>query len=101
MVDGRMRPACALIAFLHASARGETDKEKSPIVLVHDYYDKEQSKSCTDCRDFKWQLPFHRLTEVADLVDHSGAMLALFKRKSDVSDDDIKVLWEEIGLSDT
>ena len=36
--------------------------------------------------------------EVADLVDHSGAMLAVFKRKAGVSDDDIKALYEEVGF---
>mmetsp|Transcript_22934 Transcript_22934/g.39242 ORF Transcript_22934/g.39242 Transcript_22934/m.39242 type:complete len:308 (-) Transcript_22934:31-954(-) len=101
MVDGRMRTACALVAFLHASARGETEEEKSPIVLVHDYYDNHHSKDCHECRNFRWQLPFHRVTEVADLVDHSGAMLAVFKRKAGVTDNDIKALWEEVGLHET
>ena len=100
-VDGRMRPACALVAFLHASARGDSDEEKSPIVMIHDYYDSKMSQNCSECRKFKWQYPFHRIEEVADLVDHSGAMLAVFKRKKGVTDGDIKALWQEIGLGDT
>lgn len=100
-VDGRMRPACALVAFLHASARGDTEKEKSPIVMIHDYYHDKFSHNCSDCRKFKWQYPYHRIEEVADVVDHSGAMLAVFKRKDNVSDDEIKTLWEQIGLGDT
>ena len=100
-VDGRMRVACALVAFLHASARGITAEEKSAIVIIHDYYHPIHSQKCRDCMDFVWQRSYHRLEEVADLVDHSGAMLAVFKRKNDVTDDMIRKLWEEVGFLDT
>jgi len=100
-VDGRMRLACALVAFLHASARGTSEEEKSPIVIIHDYYHPIHSQKCKECRDFKWQRLYHRLEEVADLVDHSGAMLAAFKRKNDVTDDMISRLWEEVAFLDT
>ncbi|KAL3803340.1 hypothetical protein HJC23_009304 [Cyclotella cryptica] len=46
MVDGRMRPACALVGFLHASSCGRTDEERSPLVLVHDYFDEGKSSAC-------------------------------------------------------
>jgi hypothetical protein len=84
-----MRPACALVAFLHASARGDTEEERSPTVIIHDYYHDIMSQNCSDCRKFKWQYP------------HSRAMLAVFKRKEYVSDDEIKALWEQMGLGDT
>ena len=100
-VDGRMRPACALVAFLHASTRGETEEEKSPIVIIHDYYHDKMSQNCSECRKFRWQYSYHRIEEVADLVDHSGAMLAVFKRKEGVTDQEIKALWQEMGLGDT
>lgn len=100
-VDGRMRPACALVAFLHASTRGKTEEEKSPIVIIHDYYHDKMSQNCSECRKFRWQYPYHRIEEVADLVDHSGAMLAVFKRKKGVTDWEIKALWQEMGLGDT
>ena len=100
-VDGRMRPACALIAFLHASGRGETEEEKSPIVIVHDYYHDIHSQNCSNCKKIQWQYVYHRIEEVADLIDHSRAMLAVFKRKAGVTDHDIIALWEEIGLGDT
>jgi len=100
-VDGRMRPACALVAFLHASTRGDTEEEKSPIVIIHDYYHDKMSQNCSECRKFRWQYPYHRIEEVADLVDHSGAMLAVFKRKKGVTDGEIKALWQEMGLGDT
>eukprot|EP00977_Amphora_coffeiformis_P016915 scaffold5364_cov164-Amphora_coffeaeformis.AAC.13 len=101
MVDGRMRMGCALVAFLHASAFGTTEKEKSPLVLIHDYYDDDRSAACAECKKFKWQIPNHRITEVADLIDHSGAMLAVFKRKPGVSDETIEALWQGVGLNDT
>jgi hypothetical protein len=73
-------------------------------VIIHDYYHDIMSQNCSDCscRKFKWQYPNHRIEEVADLlVDHSRAMLAVFKRKKHVSDYEIKALWEQMGLGDT
>ena len=81
--------------------RGDTEEEKSPTVIVHDYYHDIMSQNCSDCRNFKWQYPYHMIEKVADLFDHSGAMLAVFKRKDGVSDDEIKELWGQMGLGDT
>mmetsp|Transcript_20696 Transcript_20696/g.30699 ORF Transcript_20696/g.30699 Transcript_20696/m.30699 type:complete len:93 (+) Transcript_20696:625-903(+) len=69
--------------------------------LIHDYYHDKMSQNCSECRKFRWQYPYHRIEEVADLVDHSGAMLAVFKRKRGVTDGEIKALWQEMGLGDT
>ena len=101
MVDGRMRLPCALVAFLHASSRGATAAERSPKVLIHDYYHEVHSRGCADCRPFFWQKHYHRIEEVANLVSHSGGMLALFQRKVDASDEDILRLWNETAFMDS
>ena len=88
MVDGRWRLPCALVAFLHASAKGTTPSERSPKVLIHDYSRHESID----------RKIYRRIEEVAELVTHSGGMLAVFQRKMDVTDEDILRLWNEVLL---
>ncbi len=48
----------------------------------------------------KYKLP-SIIEKAFDFVDHSGTMLAVFKRKKGVTDGEIKALWQEMGLGDT
>lgn len=101
MVDGQMRTLCALAALLHSSARRKSHNDNdaehaSSLVLVHDYYDKKLSLRCPDCHNYKWQLSYHVLETVADMVDHSGAEIAVFQKKPNVSDEQILELYGKI-----
>ena len=49
MVDGRMRPLCALAALLHASKYKKCDA----LVLMHDMWDPVLAKDCPDCHHDK------------------------------------------------
>ena len=97
MVDGRMRPICALAAFLHASKYNKYDS----LVLMHDMYDPVFSKDCPDCHTDKGKArkDYHRIKEVADAVDHSGAEIFVFRRKKDVTDEQILSLYNELVVS--
>jgi len=99
MVDGRFRLACALIAFLHASSKGS--ERLSPKVLLHDYYHETHSKNCKGCHNQKFRFIYHRIEEVADLVTHSGGMLGVFQRKTNVTDEDILRLWNEVASNES
>jgi len=99
MVDGRWRAACALVSMLHASARGNPNA----LILIHDFVDKERSIHCAEpanCNVQKIRASYHRVKQVADLVDHSGNKLAVFRRKENVTDDDIFHLWEKMMTVD-
>jgi len=79
-IDGRWRPACVLLSFLHASARGGRGgigDETSIKVGIHDYIGRKQ---------------YHRLEEILTLVEKSE-QAAFFQRKPTTTDDDIMELY--------
>lgn len=87
-VDGRWRVACAVVALLHASARGaDQDQVK---VLVHDF--AAEGIGCAGCEHRRF---YHALFKVLKLVDHSGNKLAVFVRKPGVTDEQLVQFWRE------
>lgn len=82
-IDGRWRPACVLLSFLHASDRGrgggedEADKSKSVMVGIHDYFERQQ---------------YHRLEELLVKVE-SASRACFFRRKPTTTDEDILELY--------
>jgi hypothetical protein len=98
MVDSRWRVPCALLCMLHTLARnGGIDNY---LVLIRDFVDKERSIHCSggldgNCKIRRIRRAYHRVKEVADLVDHSGNELAISRRKQNVADEDIFGLWKE------
>lgn len=107
MVDGRWRAACALVALLHASwARGHRgggapdEPRAKPLILIHDFVEPGKSVHCgpppTNCNAQRIRSTYHRVKEVADMVDHSGNKLAVFRRKANATDAQILELWKEL-----
>ena len=85
MVDGRMRFACMMASFLHASSHGAPTDHT--MVLNHDckptleYAGKRESYKAAD--------------HLLDLVLHSGSKLCAYRRKPSTSDDDLLKLWQK------
>jgi hypothetical protein len=76
MVDGRMRIACVLVAFLHASARGG----QIPTVLMHD--------CVTTSRPY-----YHVNDDLLDLASAPGAQLCVYYRKHTTTDAQLLERW--------
>uniref|UniRef100_A0A7S1J5R2 Uncharacterized protein n=1 Tax=Eutreptiella gymnastica TaxID=73025 RepID=A0A7S1J5R2_9EUGL len=107
MIDGRWRIACALLSFLHASAHNAILRHTK--VLIHDYYSpiwtvktvqqqvcgRKKEKGC-DKNGRRKGRDYTIVEQVANLVDHSGAWLAVFQRKNETSDDDIYALYQKV-----
>lgn len=91
MVDGQMRVQCAIMAFLHAAKYQQVS-----LVLIHDYYHIDYSKGCKGCHNYRWQRKYHVIENIADLIDHSGGEIAVFRRKSNITDGDILDLWDTV-----
>ena len=77
-IDGRWRPACVLLSFLHSSSRLPSEKQASNpsykvLVGIHDYVQRTQ---------------YHRLEEVLVKVTNTSR-LAVFQRKPTTTDEDI------------
>lgn len=79
MVDGRMRLACMMASFLHASSRGAPTDQT--IVLIHDCVEKRVKYKAAD--------------HLLDLVHHSGDRLCAYQRKPSTTDEDLLKVWEE------
>ena len=75
LVDGRFRVGCALLAFLHASARGGDLTKIS--VCMHDYKREE----------------YHFVENVATLYEQVSN-LACFRRNPEVTDEEIFNFWK-------
>lgn len=89
MVDGRYRVACVLISFLHASAHGSYD----PLVLLHDCYQEQYSPK--NASPHRKRSTYYILNEYFDLDDHSKDFLCVYKRRTNVTDEQIYELWEK------
>jgi hypothetical protein len=99
MVDGRWRFPCMLASFLHASSRG-ADPTKTT-VLLHDCTDEllfkpvsgsggqQSAKSPPIRKEYRWA------DHLLDMVDHSGALLCVYKRKPETTDAQLLELWEQ------
>jgi hypothetical protein len=98
MVDGRWRFPCMLASFLHASSRGADPAQTT--VLLHDCTDEtlfqpvqsggqQQTRSPPIRKEYRWA------DHLLDMVDHSGALLCVYKRKSETTDAQLLELWEQ------
>ena len=90
MVDGRMRFACMMASFLHASSRGAPAEHT--IVLNHDCKaTAELHKAAHDGGRDSYKAADHLL----DLAHHSGDNLCAYRRKQTTTDDDLLKLWQK------
>jgi len=91
LVDRRWRIACALIAFLHASARGARPADTT--VLLHDCVIKNVTSPYLYRSTYRAE--YEILNSLFIREKHSGEALCVYKRKSTTIDDDIYRLWEQ------
>jgi hypothetical protein len=91
MVDGRWRLACALLSFLHASARGANPKDT--IVLIHDCYEPGVSR-----RPGKMRPVYRKADHLITLTNHSRGLLCVFRRNGNTTDAQLLEAREEYHL---
>lgn len=85
MVDGRYRLACALAAFLHASARGAPHHHTT--VLIHDC---KQPGGGPNHRNV-----YNQADTLLNLTMHSGSKLCVFQRFPQTTNEQIMELWQQ------
>eukprot|EP00287_Rhodomonas_sp_CCMP768_P010016 CAMPEP_0196731688 /NCGR_PEP_ID=MMETSP1091-20130531/11305_1 /TAXON_ID=302021 /ORGANISM="Rhodomonas sp., Strain CCMP768" /LENGTH=356 /DNA_ID=CAMNT_0042074839 /DNA_START=76 /DNA_END=1146 /DNA_ORIENTATION=+ len=89
MVDGRFRAACALMALLHASARGGDPAKVR--VLIHDYRTRRDKYKIVEkaafIADSSWNL------KASGRPGGKQGELVVLQRREDVSDSFILHLW--------
>lgn len=89
MVDGRFRVGCVLVSFLHAASYGSYDS----LVLLHDCYHKDHSPS--NPPPSRNRKAYYVLNDYFDLHNHSKDFLCVYKRRQEVTDEQIYQLWEK------
>ncbi|CAB9505744.1 expressed unknown protein [Seminavis robusta] len=82
MVDGRWRLPSMLASFLHASARG-ADTTKTT-VLIHD---------CGKTEGLPLRKSYKKADHLLQLVNHSEALLCVYQRKPETTDEQLRDLW--------
>ncbi|KAI2508614.1 O-linked N-acetylglucosamine transferase SPINDLY family [Fragilaria crotonensis] len=88
MVDGRMRLACMIASFLHASRHGAPHNHT--MVLLHDCgWSVKTHKRLDNGTRMVYREGHHLL----DLVHHSGEKLCVYRRKPNTTDADLLKLW--------
>ena len=90
MVDGRMRFACMMASFLHASSRGAPTNQT--MVLNHDCKPTVESHVALDAGS---RVSYKAADHLLDLVHHSGNKLCAYRRKENTTDDDLLKLWQK------
>ena len=94
MVDGRWRAPCVYASFLHASAMGAPHKQTK--VLLHDCKHNGNTHHGASVMGFqKFRRSYAEVTQVLDLVDHSGSKLCVFQRKHNTTDEQLLRIWQE------
>ncbi len=88
MVDGRMRLACVIASFLHASSRGAPHDRT--MVLLHDC---KASFEAHELLDRGARIVYKEADHLLDLVHHSGAKLCAYRRKPNTTDAAMLKLW--------
>jgi hypothetical protein len=89
MVDGRMRFACLMVSFLHASSRGASWNDT--IVLNHDCGDTIESNKLLNSGS---RVIYKAADHLLDLVSHSGGLLCVYRRKETTTDAQLLELWQ-------
>jgi hypothetical protein len=97
MVDGRWRFPCMLASFLHASSRGADPAQTT--VLLHDCTDETLFQPVPGSGPQQLRVPIRKeyrwADHLLDMVDHSGALLCVYKRKPETTDAQLLELWEQ------
>jgi hypothetical protein len=89
MVDGRMRFACLMVSFLHASSRGASWNDT--LVLNHDCGDTIRSNKRLNGGS---RVIYKAADHLLDLVAHSGEKLCVYRRKNTTTDAQLLELWK-------
>lgn len=84
MVDGRMRLACMMVSFLHASSHGAPHNHT--IVLIHD---------CAATSATNERITYKAADHLLNLVNHSGGALCVYQRKENTTDADLLTVWQK------
>ena len=90
MVDGRMRFACMMASFLHASSRGAPTSQT--LVLNHDCMENVDEHVRFQNGSRK---SYKAADHLLDLVYHSGEKLCAYRRKENTTDEDLLQLWQK------
>ena len=83
MVDGRWRLPVLLACFLHASARGANPAHT--MGLIHDCNPTSQGGRTS----------YKRADHLLELVQHSGTLLCVYKRKPETTNEQLQELWHQ------
>lgn len=90
MLDGRFRFPLMALSFLHAAARGANRWDTR--VVLHDCW--KAAHSPEEQRLAKRSI-YEKADHMLDLVEHSGYMLCVYKRKPETTDNMLYDLWKE------
>lgn len=90
MVDGRMRLACMMASFLHASFHEAPTNHT--LVLLHDC---SATAELQKKLNMGTRMVYRAADHLLDLVMHSGDKLCVYRRKSSTSDEELLHVWQK------